>query len=69
MKLQTLLESNQLNDDEKDAIGDIIDGTLDSINDFEHGNEKDRAELMTFWVNILRKLDQADAADDWEREI
>jgi hypothetical protein len=51
-----------LTEEEKKAIVDIIDGTLDAVPE----GCTDEAVLLT---TILRKLDRIDLADEWAIEF
>ena len=50
----------ELTDEERGAMSDIIDGTLDSI----PGNTEDMDDV-DMWIAILRKLGFAEMADAW----
>lgn len=56
-----------LNDDEVSGICDIIDGTIDTIREWE-SDEDERKSEMTYWIDILKKLDP-DRAARWSDYI
>ena len=45
------------------GIADIVEGTLDSLSDFDDVE----FENVMYWTNILRKCGREQAADEWEK--
>lgn len=59
--------ARKLTQNEKDSIGDIIDGTMDTINEF--ADDEDRVPALTMWRDILWKLGQDELVKVWDKEI
>ncbi len=58
---------NNLDDGEVSGICDIIDGTIDTIREWESDEAECKREI-TYWVDILEKLDP-DRAVRWHDYI
>ena len=56
---------DQLTDEEKNALGDIVEGTIGSIDCLVSEAE----EVYGKWLTILRKLGRDKDADEWVESL